>query len=577
MAHVVIENLSFRYPQSQLRALDGISLDIEGGSFVVVCGKSACGKSTLLRHLKTVLTPHGESSGRVLFDGRPLADVPLREQAAGIGFVMQNPDAQLVTDKVWHELAFGLENLGFDQRKMRLRVAEMASYFGMEDWFDADVSTLSGGQKQLLNLASVMVMQPDVLVLDEPTSQLDPLAASDFLSTISRINRDLGVTVIVSEHRLEELLPFADKMVVLEGGRVLVQGDPREVGPYLFELGSDMRHALPTPMRIYGELTRRRKADGLPCPLTVREGRMWLGSLSADHGRASGVQAASGPSSKAAVGLAASSDRNERGAHDAAPVLEAKKLWYRYGRDLPDVLKGVNLSVCGGKTLAIVGGNGAGKSTLLKVLAGVLAPYRGKVVLEGSKPVKRGGKVGEGGSLASMLAQDPQSVFSSSTVRGELEEMCDVAGIEPHGCLERVDRMAAELEISHLLDAHPYDLSGGEQQRVALAKVLMASPRVLLLDEPTKGIDAFFKQKLAEIFDKLKSQGTAIVIVSHDVEFCARYADDAALLFDGELVSQGSARELFAGNSFYTTAANRMSRHVAEGLVTDEDVIAYVG
>ena len=215
MALLAFEDVTFRYPEAARTALDGVSLEVEAGEYLCLCGPSGCGKTTLLRQMKTALQPAGERSGRVLLDGRPLDHVPAREQAARIGFVMQNPDAQIVTDRVWSELAFGLENLGWEPSAMRLRVAEMASYFGLENWFERDVAELSGGQKQLLNLAAVMAMAPDVLVLDEPTAQLDPIAATTFLETVKRLNRDLGTTVVMVEHRLEEVFAVADRVAAV--------------------------------------------------------------------------------------------------------------------------------------------------------------------------------------------------------------------------------------------------------------------------------------------------------------------------------------------------------------------------
>ena len=250
MALFAFEELTFRYPEAPRDALHDVSVAIEPGQFVLVCGQSGCGKTTLLRQFKSALAPHGHQSGRVLFDGVPLVDVPECEQVARIGFVMQNPDAQIVTDKVWHELAFVLESLGCDERTMRLRVAEMASYFGIQHWFHKNVGELSGGQKQLLNLASVMTARPDVLVLDEPTSQLDPIAASDFLATVHRINRELGTTVVMSEHRLEEVYGLTDRVVVLEEGRVVADGEPRAVAGQLHRAGSPMALALPAAARI---------------------------------------------------------------------------------------------------------------------------------------------------------------------------------------------------------------------------------------------------------------------------------------------------------------------------------------
>ena len=272
MVHFQIQNLKFSYPTSKGElSLNDVSLTIEKGAYVVLCGKSGSGKTTLLRHLKSVLTPHGKRSGEILFNGVPLAQVSQRDQSSRIGYVMQNPDDQIVTDKVWHELAFGLESLGCDQRTMRARVAEMACYFGIQDWFHRDVANLSGGQKQLLNLASIMAMQPEVLILDEPTSQLDPIAASDFLNTVRKINTELGTTVIITEHRLEDIFPYADRAIVMGGGTVIADDTPRNIGKLLWEQENDMFAAMPTPVRVfYGA-----NGDG-NCPLTVREGRNWL-------------------------------------------------------------------------------------------------------------------------------------------------------------------------------------------------------------------------------------------------------------------------------------------------------------
>ena len=272
MDHFEIKNLTFRHAgEKERESLKNVSLSVRRGEYVVLCGRSGSGKTTLVRHLKTVLTPAGKRSGEILFGGVPLSEVSQRDQAAKIGYVMQNPDEQIVTDKVWHELAFGLESLGCDQRTMRLRVAEMACYFGIQDWFHRDVATLSGGQKQLLNLASIMAMQPEALILDEPTSQLDPIAASDFLNTVRKINLELGTTVILTEHRLEDILPYADRAVVLEEGEIIADGAPREVCAELYRKGNPMFSAMPTPVRaFYGS-----GAAG-ECPLTVREGRTWL-------------------------------------------------------------------------------------------------------------------------------------------------------------------------------------------------------------------------------------------------------------------------------------------------------------
>ena len=473
-------------------------------------------------------------------NGIPIDQVSQRDQAAKIGYVMQNPDDQLVTDKVWHELAFGLESLGCDQTTMRARVAEMACYFGIQDWFHRDVANLSGGQKQLLNLASIMAMQPEVLILDEPTSQLDPIAASDFLNTVRKINIELGTTVIITEHRLEDIFPHADRAIVLDGGRVAANDTPRNIGRLLYEQKSDMFTAMPTPVRVfYG-------AEGQgDCPLTVREGRTWLSRSFPSE-----------PKTKTISG-----DPKEV---TGEPALSMKELWFRYEKDTPDILRGVTAEIPAGSIHAIVGGNGAGKSTTLRAICGICRPYRGKVRIFG-KPVEKY-KSGElfGGTLA-MLPQDPKSLFVKKTVREDLEEMTPDKGL--------IADLAETCQIETFLDSHPYDLSGGEQQRAALAKVLLTQPKLLLLDEPTKGIDSFFKETFAGILQTLKAKGITIVMVSHDVEFCARYADRVSMFFDGQILTTDTPRRFFGNNSFYTTAANRMSRHVFSMAVTAEDVI----
>ena len=570
MAHFAIEQLTFAYPGADRRALDGVSLEIEQGSYVVICGKSGCGKTTLLRHLKSVLTPHGERTGRVLFEGVPLEEVSQRDQSAKIGFVMQNPDAQIVTDKVWHELAFGLESLGCDKDSMRFRVAEMASYFGIESWFHKDVRDLSGGQKQLLNLASIMAMRPSALILDEPTSQLDPIAASDFLNTVRKINLELGVTIVLTEHRLEEVFACADKVVVMDRGEIVLVGSPLRVALSLHASGNDMMAALPAPLRIFYGVEAARgeglgkaspdkaspeKAKSPDAPLTVREGRRWLSRVASDD-----------CAQRDAIPADAPLDAAEH------PALSLKEVWFRYDRDLPDVLRGASLDVAPGSILAIMGGNGAGKSTLLRVACGISKPYRGTVRVFGRK--LKDWKAGSlfDGCLA-LLPQDPQNLFVKKTVREDLAEMLASSRLPEAERARRIEHAIDVTGIEGVLGAHPFDLSGGEQQRAALAKVLLTEPKILLLDEPTKGIDAFFKRQLASVLGDLEREGVAIVMVSHDIEFCARYADTVAMMFDGEIVAQSTPRTFFSSNSFYTTAANRMSRHVFPRAITDEDVI----
>ena len=528
-----IRDLTFSYPEQPQPALRSLSLTVERGEFLVLCGPSGCGKSTLLRQLKTVLAPHGRRTGELLLEGRPLDSLSQREQAERIGFVQQSPENQLVTDKVWHELAFGLESLGYDTPTIRRRVAEMASFFGIQNWFHKNVAELSGGQKQLLNLAAVMALQPSVLILDEPTSQLDPIAASDFLATLSRINRELGTTVILTEHRLEEAFGFASRVAVLEKGALLCTGTPAEVGAALKSAGSAMFLAMPAAMRIWSAVD-----SGAPCPVSVRDGRRWLLDYAAAHPLKALPEEGTPPETEA--------------------LISARELWFKYDQDRPDVVKGLSLEVRRGQLLALLGGNGTGKTTSLKLLAGLKKPWRGELEVRGT---------------VGMLPQDPQTLFVRPTVREDLLEVLPRAE-RKDAALERVVSLC---RLTELLDRHPYDLSGGEQQRAALAKLLLRDPDILLLDEPTKGLDAEFKQSFGQILQTLQRSGVAILMVSHDIEFCAKYADRCALFFDGNIVTEGPPRAFFSGNSFYTTAANRMARELLPRAVTPEDVIVACG
>ena len=534
-----IKNLSFSYPEQEKKILDEISLDISEGEFVTLCGSSGCGKSTFLRQLKTALAPHGARQGTILFEGAELDTLDLREQSAKIGYVLQSPENQIVTDKVWHELAFGLESLGCDTPTIRRRVAEMASFFGIESWFYKNVAELSGGQKQLLNLASIMAMQPSVLILDEPTSQLDPIVASDFIATIGKINREIGTTIILTEHRLEDVFPLSGRVIVMDEGRIICQGSPNDVGMALREMRHSMFLAMPSAMRIWSAVQNE-----LECPVTVRDGRRWLGEYAENH------EIGSIPEKHYPT-----PDEND-------VTVSLNEVWFKYEKELPDVVRGLSLKAHKGELLAILGGNGAGKTTVLSLISERKKPYRGKVSVAAS---------------VGALPQNPQAIFVKKTVREDLFEILKDKKLSAADKDTKVSRVMKLCRLEELLDRHPYDLSGGEQQRAALAKILLLDPEILLLDEPTKGMDAEYKQVFARILRVLLVRGVTIIMVSHDVEFCAKYAHRCAMFFDGNVVAEGDSRTFFSGNSFYTTSANRMARSYIPGAVTAEDVIAACG
>ena len=544
-----IENLSFNYPNSEEKALENLNFSIEEGSFTVVCGMSGCGKTTLLKMLKRELTPEGKVEGKVYFKGTEISELDDFTAAQKIGYVLQNPDSQIVTDKVWHEMAFGLENLGVETEIILRRIGEMSSYFGIESLFHKKTDELSGGQKQLLNLASVMVMQPDVLILDEPTSQLDPIAASDFIATLQKMNRELGLTIILVEHRLEDVFPIADTIILIDNGKLLLKDEPKNIASKLKETDENhpMLLGLPSAVRIFSGLDVNDD-----CPLTVRDGKMFLSNHFSNNIQKEYVA-------------------KEHKLNDNI-ALKTKNTWFRYERDLPDVLKGIDIEIHKNEVFCILGGNGVGKTTLLNVLSGVNKAYRGKILINDKKIKDYKGNELYRQNL-SLLSQNPMSVFLKSTVIDDFDEILKVSDVKREEREKKINAVAEKLEITHLLNKHPYDLSGGEQQKCAIGKLLLSNPKILLLDEPTKGFDPYAKKVLSGIIEKLKNDGITVVIVTHDVEFAATIADRCALFFDGKIISTDTPNKFFGDNNFYTTAANRISRHLYSGAVTCEQVI----
>lgn len=557
MALLRFDKVSFAYPDAKMRALDQVSFSMEEGEYLVVCGESGCGKTTLLRQAKPELTPAGARDGSVYYMDQSLAEVPEQVSAMEIGYVQQNPDNQIVTDYVWHELAFGLENMALPTSTIQRKVSEMASFFGMEEWFRKKTSELSGGQKQMLNLASIMAMNPKLLILDEPTSMLDPLAARNLLDTIARINRELGVAVLLCEHRLEDVFQRADRVLLMKQGGILADDTPENL---TFALQRDPTASriylgLPGAARIFGELQKEGicPADK-KLPLSIRDARRILKELNLPfeetaptHQKTDSVR-----------------DKGEK------PVLEGKELWFRYEAKGKDVLRGLSLSVRRGELLSLLGGNGAGKSTLLRVLCGLKKPLRGKVKME------------KGMRLA-MLPQSPQALFTYDSVwedlldaakQGRGARFVDKVQGNAEASAERAREVAAKLELTDKLTSHPFDLSGGELQRAAIGKLLLQDADILLLDEPTKGLDAYLKQELAGILKKLTAEGITILMVTHDLEFAASYADRCALLFDGRITSEEEPHVFFRGNRFYTTTAGLIGEGYLPGAITCREVIA---
>lgn len=578
-----IDKFSFAYPDGNDEsgrtylpdALRDTELHVRQGEFVVILGRSGCGKTTLLRQLKPSVTPVGKKKGQIIFDGKDICSLDDRMAASQIGFVWQDVNAQLVTDKVWHELAFGLESLGYDNGYVRRRVAEMGSFFGLGDIFHRKVMELSGGQKQLVNLASVMAMSPKVLVLDEPTSQLDPIAANDFINSLVRINRELGTTIIMTEHRLEDVLPVCNRSVVMENGRIIYDGDVRGFAESVRTKRIDrgLYLSMPASVQIYMGLE---KNSGKQLPLTVPDAREWLVDYDRkfrenggapvvpeiqNRGADEGVNGSENQADNVAVDKGdkkrgAVNGQKDAGCREEHPVVcSLDEVSFRYERNTGDVLRQVSLDIYANEILMINGSNGCGKSTMLSLIANLYSPYSGKLRI--AKNLRTG-----------MLPQNPELLFTRRSVRDELIDAND---------RQQLAEIVRFCRLEELLDRHPYDLSGGEKQRLGLAKVLIADPDILLMDEPTKGLDNGFKMQLADMLRKLQKCGKTIVVVSHDIEFCAVAGDRVALLFDGEVAMVGDVRSYMSDNNFFTTAASRISRNILDGAVTVREVLAAYG
>lgn len=526
------ENVAFKYIESTDYAISDCTFSVKKGEKIMLCGASGSGKSTLLRLLKRELSPRGELSGNITLMGKDRSELSDRESAEKIGFVMQSPDSQTVCDKVSAELAFGLESFGVKSGEIQSRVGEMAAFFGIEPLYDRDISTLSGGQKQLVALCSVMATDPDILLLDEPTAQLDPVAARELLGILDRLNKEMGVTIIIVEHDPEELFDSCDKILYLAKGKTEFFGTPALTAKYFVE--NALEGFLPETAKAFARL-----CDDLP--LNVRQGRAKLEKLGVTD------------IPKQAV------NDTER----AEPyALQCKNLWQRYEKNSPDILKGCDLGIRKGECYGLLGSNGGGKSTLLRVICGLCKPYMGTVSLFGKKQ-----KAYKNGSLfremLAFLPQEPVTMFVKESVREDLLQSGDKAAVE---------NVSQRMGIEHLLDRHPWDLSGGEIQKCAFAKILLADPKIIVLDECTKGMDSFAKKALGDVLASLKGEGRTILLVTHDLEFAAQYCDRCGLLFDGKIVAEDNAVEFFSHNRFYTTAAARLTRGFFSGAVTSTAV-----
>jgi energy-coupling factor transport system ATP-binding protein len=530
--------LTYRYPGRETPALRELNWTVAPGEFVTVTGPSGSGKSTLLRCLNG-LTPHfsgGTFDGVVIVAGHDTRRYSPRVLARLTGFVFQDPEAQFIAGRVDDELAFGMEQLGVPAVTMRKRVEEVLDLLGIAALRDREIATLSGGERQRVAVAAALALQPSMLALDEPTSQLDPWGAEEVLAALNRLNEDLGLTVVLAEHRLERVVAHADRLTVLAvGGTIALDGPVRET---VCQADVDSLPAL---------LALGRRLDWNPLPLSIKDGR-------AARRR------------DAALGRVPAPADPDPAPPGGAPVVALQRVsagWERH-----PVLRDVDLEVRPGELVALMGRNGSGKTTLLRLVAGLHRPSSGKVLIAGQDTTRF--HPADIAQTVGYLPQNPSALFFAETLRAEL------AFTLKHHRQSGLDLEAtlATLGLEHAIERHPRDLSGGERERAALAAVLVGGPRVLLLDEPTRGMDAVRKRALVATLHRLRDDGVAILLATHDVELVAEVASRVALLGDGRIVADGGPRTVLSGSLTFTTAVNKL---YGDGFLTPGDILSGLG
>ena len=540
-----VKNLTFTYNGASSYALKNITFSVTKGELVLLCGKSGCGKTTLLRMLKPELTPVGKTSGEVRIFSKSKDTLPPKESAAKIGFVMQSPDKQTVTQRVYSELALGLESMGLKRDEILRKTAEISAYFGIESLYRKDTAHLSGGEKQLVSLASVLACEPELIILDEPFASLDPIAEKELAQTLVRLNRELGLTVIIASHRIDEMFEYAGKIAVMDSGKLTFFDKPCRCVHSLAD--NPIKKAMPVSARLYADMGF---TDEKNCPLNIASGRRFLSD-----------------NVKLLKQNIPVHDNNKK---DGETALNLKQIYFRYDKTGDDIIRCTSLEIKRGEIYAILGGNGTGKTTLLNIMSGVLQPYSGKITVLGKSISKyRFGSLYRG--VIAAVPQEPADLFVKDSVDEELSEMLTDDN------RELCTKLSRRLELDKLYDRHPYDLSGGEQRKLAFAKALLTVPKILLLDEPTAGLDCDAKDEIITVIKEIADNGTSVVIVTHDAEFAADCADRCAMFFDGRIISEDITHDFFAANSYYTTSAVRLTKGITDICVKYDDILSRIG
>lgn len=543
MAYIKVKDLSYYYPNAEKPSLDKINLEIPEGQLVLVAGGSGSGKSSLVRAIAGLIPEFygGSYAGAVYLDHKEVRQLNRSTLAKTVGMVFQDPESQLVMSNVEQEIVFGMENLGLSNELMQRRLIEVSSALDLSQYLNSSIAQLSGGLKQKVALASVLCMQPEILILDEPTSQLDPVASEEIFSIVKRLNEENGMTIILVEHRLERCFSLADRILVMDQGQIICD----QVEPCNLAYWAVKNHSpfVPPLAKLFASVNYPE------IPVTVKQGRALLKPC---YDIEKPVKVTAQVKKKTGI----------REIARINPLLEVKNLWFAF-QNGPEVLKNVNLCLEPGDFTVIMGGNGAGKTTLLKNLNGLLKPGRGTVKFLGRDI--RNSTVEELATSMAYLVQNPNDYLFLPTVREEINFTLKNLHLSDKGI---ADELLVKLKIDAYKDVNPRDLSTGERQRVALASILAVRPQLLLLDEPTRGLDYELKSELGEILIKLQSEGTTILLVTHDVEFAAEYASNIVLMAEGSVIASGSKYDMLSNSAFYSPQVNKLFNQRADGIVT---------
>lgn len=571
MALIEINDFNFSYngPDGEkYPCLKDINLEINEGDFILLCGPSGCGKTTLLSNLKKELIPEGIRTGNAKYAGKDIEKLDELTSACDIGYLFQNPDSQLVMDTVIQEIAFPLENIAVPTGEIRNRVSEIVTFFGINDILHKNVNDLSGGQKQLVNLCSLLVLRPKVLLLDEPISQLDPIAAYDFLNILRRLNEEFSISIILSSHQFDNVYSFINRVVFMEKGEIKYSDSPYSIPEDILE--NDLfRHYLPSVTKVYNLLSDKYPAlKNVKIPFSIREGRQCLSKIKE---QISNLNNANG-------------DLDDFDLIDAyenqETLIKMENVYFAYERHSL-ILKNVTAEIRKGEYIGLIGGNGSGKSTLLELMAGLLKPIKGKI--DRKKDLRIG-----------FIYQNPMIHFSKDSVKKELISSLRVDENFKDSLLELTDeemigneelnsikfdnlnfnfRELLELfGLKELLSHHPYDCSGGEQQKIVIMKVLLEDCGILIMDEPTKALDPISSCNLSKILKNLQKNGISIVMSSHDLNFIANNCERCLMLFDKDILIDNYPKCIFRENNFYTTFVNRMVKDYCPKCITVSDV-----